>query len=230
MSKEDLPLNIALENRYYKIAQILIDYGANVNQENCYLETPLFVAVTSGNLNSVQLLLNNHANPNLSEFDTCHFNMLPMGHAKTEEIAQLLYDHGAEVLNKCDDAGMTYLHYASAQGNVKLVQFLLKIWIENEREFDVIDANFETPLSHAVTSGFENTAKILLQFGSDANFLSDGFTLLQYAIMRKQKNILKELIAHDALTSLRNLFGQNTLDVVQTEQELGVKKTYYDTN
>lgn len=219
LPSEDLPLNIAIKIGNLAIAQKLIEYGANVNQTNSEMETPIFLAVRSGNLNGTRLLLKNKANPNLSPLDeasdTFHFSLLPMGKAETEEMAQLLYENGAEVLNKFDDEGMNYLHYASIKNNVKLVQFLLKIWRENEINIDISDENFETPLSYAVQGGHEDTAKLLLQFESNANMISDGLTLLQHAIMKNMKNLWKELILHDAKPFCVNWYAQNSLEFIK---------------
>ncbi len=90
------PLHLALEKNRSDLARLLIDAGANVNMKNkMILSTPLEIAIHSGNLEMVKLLLSKGALPDggNDEYPPV-FRAIIKGH---DEIARVLIESGCDL-------------------------------------------------------------------------------------------------------------------------------------
>lgn len=99
-SEESL-LNIAIN--YPEALEYLLQLGLDSNQQNEFGKTPLMYAVQNNQLESVSILLNNKADPNLSTIipqDTCYYTLR--------------------------NSGMRALHYAVRYASPEVVKLLLK--------------------------------------------------------------------------------------------------------
>lgn len=85
----------AFFNKTYPI-EILLKYGAKVDEADSSLETPLMIAVKTNNAHSVTALLCHHANPNLKNVrkDTA-FQIA--ARKNLTDIANILLYYGAEI-------------------------------------------------------------------------------------------------------------------------------------
>lgn len=89
------------------LAERLIEAGANVNKKDCTQKSALHLAVVTGNIEIILLLLKYHANVNEQElrgFTALDFaNIANISQDKVNELIELLVSHGAktkqEILN-----------------------------------------------------------------------------------------------------------------------------------
>ena len=86
-------------------AEELINNGANVNQRNYDIETPLFYAINE-NIEIVRLLIKNGADVNAQDLFGCSV----LFYALDEHTISLLIENGADI-NIMNSHGMTPLYY-----------------------------------------------------------------------------------------------------------------------
>ena len=103
------------------VASYLIEHVKDVNSKSGY-GTPLMAATVKKNSNLVKLLLENNANPNLTDQNNStalHFSVI----FNQQEIIELLMKHKADP-NIKDNRGNTALDYAKITNNNKFIQLL----------------------------------------------------------------------------------------------------------
>ncbi|GBP40081.1 Protein phosphatase 1 regulatory subunit 16A [Eumeta japonica] len=173
--------------------RLLLDHGANVNAEDSEKWTPLHAAATCGNLNLVKILIQRGANllavngDGNMPYDICEeertldaieSEMAARGvtqkliddtRAATEmtmlmDVADLA-KNGVDLDEPRDNQGATLLHIASANGYVKVVEFLL----ENRASTDVVDHDMWQPVHAAACWGHLEVLELLVQYGADLN-------------------------------------------------------------
>ena len=92
------PLLSASPSGNTKIAQLILEYGADVNAQSQSNRTPLFVASVCGHLELVRLLLGHGTDVHVRAtwFGKVETSFRCAKEGGYHEIAQLLLDHGAE--------------------------------------------------------------------------------------------------------------------------------------
>jgi ankyrin repeat protein len=145
------PIHYAAAKGLSKIAQILIERGAdpNVIQEKTCL-TPLHLAVIYGHYELAKLLLEKGADPNKRTregWTPLHFAVAYDRH----DVATLLLQKGADP-NVQDFNGKTPLHWAVENNRLGLVKLLG----ERGASLEIKDGNGKTPLDYAQDKGLRN--------------------------------------------------------------------------
>lgn len=121
-------------------------------------EPVLYIAVRSGRIEIVKLLLSNGASPK-SYPGTVRY-------ARKTEIAEVLIEYGADVNWKDENnSSPTALHFFAAIDHTKLVELVIK----HGADVNVTNRAGETPLHQAGREGRLNAAKLLLSKGADLN-------------------------------------------------------------
>ncbi|XP_026738528.1 protein phosphatase 1 regulatory subunit 16A isoform X1 [Trichoplusia ni] len=173
--------------------RLLLDNGANVNAEDSEKWTPLHAAATCGNLNLVRILIQRGANllavngDGNMPYDICEeertldaieSEMAARGvtqrliddtRASTE--MKMLRDvddlvkGGMDLDEPRDSQGATLLHIASANGYIKVVEYLL----EHRASTDVVDHDMWQPVHAAACWGHLEVLELLVQYGADLN-------------------------------------------------------------
>lgn len=140
-------------------------------------------------------------------------------------MCQLLLEYYPDLLHHPDTEGATPLHYASLNGDVESVRFLLG---QNSKMLK--DNNGETPLHLACLNGHHAVVSLLLKAGADVNSVSEeGNTPLHLATINSQHNVcptntlltcqvIRVLLSHPKID--RNI---KTRSSNQTAYDLAVK-------
>ncbi|XP_017843488.2 protein phosphatase 1 regulatory subunit 16A isoform X2 [Drosophila busckii] len=175
-----------------EMLRLLLDYGANVDAQDSDKWTPLHAAATCGHLELVRILIRHNANllavntDGNMPYDLCDDeNTLDFieGEMAQRGVTQELIDETrssteramlrelTEVariggdLEEPDYQGATPLHIASANGYVRVVEFLL----EQHVNVDAMDKDLWTPVHAAACWGHLEVLEMLAQCGADLN-------------------------------------------------------------
>ena len=151
----------ACEIGFLPIIKKMIKDVADVNQVNpVNCQTPLMYASRFGNLEIVQILLQNGANIDHKGM----YGKTPLMQACRYEyldIVKLLLQNGANIHEK-DDHNETSIFYACRVGNLEIVKFLL----ENGANINETDDLNETPLFYASQHRHLELVQFLIQNGA----------------------------------------------------------------
>ncbi|XP_065831509.1 uncharacterized protein [Oscarella lobularis] len=247
------PLPEACANGHVKIAELLIDSGAQVDEAVWYGgPTPLQEACSHGHLDVAKLLIDSGAQVNeANKYDgrmalqgACYHGHL--------DVAKLLIDSGAQV-NEANKFGRTALQGACSNGHLDVAKFLIDSGAQvNEAnkeacsngDLDVakllIDSGAQvneankyggpTPLQEACSNGHLDVAKLLIDSGAQVNEANkyDGRTALQGACYHDHLDVAKLLIDSGAQVNEANKFGRTALQGACYHGHLDVAKLLID--
>jgi ankyrin len=190
-----------------RVAQLLLDRGADVDTGSKNHKTPLHYASYFGNVNIVRLLLDNGADLEAAagEIGEKPLHGVSYGKYGSQEdgvrVAQLLLDRGADVNTRLKDH-QTPLHLASYYGNVEIVRLLL----DHGADLEAAAGDYEEKPLHRVSYGKYGSqedgvrvAQLLLDRGADVNTrCKDHLTPLHVASYYGNVEIVRLLLDHGA--------------------------------
>lgn len=205
------PLFEAVRQENIEELRDLLSKGASLATWNGEDRTPLEVAVDSGNLAMVELLLKSEAVRVPSGFMNA---ALILAVARGErEMTELLLERGADV-NVKGSLGQTPLHRAVDSENVGLARLLL----ERGADVNAEDHGRETPLHRAVHSANTELTELLLERGADVH-AKDRWekTPLVGAVSQGNIEQVKLLLERGADVKARDYDGKTPLHWVARE-------------
>jgi ankyrin repeat protein len=198
------PLVAALAGNYFRIAQLLLEHGADVNVRGDYEWTPLLHASWNGNPEIVEWLLNHGADKNARSSQSN--GGWPSLHLAAQgghpQVAQILLERQADI-NAQTLEGCTPLHIASQFGKLDFAELLLGHGVDvNAR-----DNAHSTPLhlaSGKQVAEFEppgcpslKVVCLLLKHGADVEAKDDeGKIAFHFASSKGLHDIAKLLSEH----------------------------------
>ncbi|XP_013212655.3 ankyrin repeat and SOCS box protein 3 isoform X1 [Ictidomys tridecemlineatus] len=155
-------LHLAASQGHWKIAQILLEAGADPNAATLEETTPLFLAVENGQIDVLRLLLRHGANVNGSH-SMCGWNSLHQASfQENAEIIKLLLKKGAN--KECqDDFGITPLFVAAQYGKLES----LNILISSGANVNCQALDKANPLFIAAQEGHTKCVELLLSSGAN---------------------------------------------------------------
>ncbi len=187
------------------------------NSDDEYGMTPLEVAVSNGDVYTVNLLISQGVNVNVRDGD----GNTPL-HIASEygytNIARLLMSNKAKINIKNND-NETPLHIAAEKGHRNIVKLLLS----RRANVNVRDNYRNTPLQIAVFTQHIDIARLLISQGADVNVRDrEGYTPLHNAARAGRTDIVKLLISSGADVNIRNKNGNIPSDMTSDEEILNL--------
>lgn len=207
-----------------KIAKMFLQHGADALAKNKDGKTPIHTASARGDMDVVNLLLENGAY--LDEADAIGQTPLILAAGSDLDLLRLLLDRGASV-NARTDAGWTALYYAIRSLSPSCVKLLLSKGADaNSRLDKPFGVHNTTPLHYATVisrSGYSSAPIILalLDHGADLEAKdSDGATPLLRAIATDgtkptQKEVVRLLVERGANMDAKQNDGQGVADLAK---------------
>ncbi len=158
------PLWRATADNNYKIAELLIENGADINQKTKISpseSTPIEIPCQEGYFEIVKLLVENGADVNYEGFR----GFTPIRIASMNdhiEIVKYLALNGANIDKKAMD-GATPLEHAASKGHFKIVEFL----VQEGANINNIDVEGDFPIGEAAKYGYLDIIKLLIENDAD---------------------------------------------------------------
>ncbi|CAM8961567.1 unnamed protein product [Rhodiola kirilowii] len=146
-------MHIAAAAGYEHCVALLLEYGANVNIKDLEGNVPIWDAIRAGHESIIKLLKENGARP--SSGDVGQYACFAAEQNRLD-LLKIIVEYGGDVtLPKC--SGTTALHTAVSEGNVEMVEFLLK----QGAEADKPDIHGWSPRGLAEHQGHEEILNML---------------------------------------------------------------------
>jgi ankyrin repeat protein len=184
-------LHLAARGGHEILAKILLERGADIDEESSTGETALFMAVKAGHGAVAKLLLKSGASvqEKSSQGRTALHEAARKGH---EALAKMLLENGADIHEKIRD-GETALFIAVRAGHIAVVKLLL----ENGANLYAKSSHGPygtTPLVLAIRTRHKDVARTLIEYESIPEQISQRSNALMSAIETQQMDIVAVLI------------------------------------
>ena len=157
--------------------------------------TPLHLCVSSGNLQAVNVLLQNGASPRVCDNERGFTPLMLAAHLGYLEIVQALANVDHTTINQTDTTNRTAVMYAIWEGHVEIVHLLL----QKGTQPNITSNEGETALMVASQEGYAEIVHLLLEAGADPNVIHEsGHTALMLASISGYSEVVKLLLANQA--------------------------------
>ncbi|MBP5426773.1 MAG: ankyrin repeat domain-containing protein [Clostridiales bacterium] len=173
VNKKETPLECALANKHYDIAEMLILNDANIDVVKNSFQTIM----------GMSYILRAHFEINRIRFKNNDRTFLEYIISKKSRVLKDLIN---ESMNDKDENGKTTLMYLCEYGSD-----VARLFIDNDIGINDRDTSGVTPLAYAMKGGNKNLVRALIWAGADLSAVDGkGKTILMYAIELKQDNVL----------------------------------------
>ena len=219
----ELCLHIAINIQSTEMIRGLISIGVDVDKKVDGCRTPLLSAARYGNLDGLELLLDNNVDVGAksAEFGTALHRAMCRDPKQRDEIIYRLIEAGVDI-NALDSRFRTALHFAMFHGpepDEKVVCRLIEAGVNIEAE----DWNKETALCIAVRQGYRTTVQLLLQYGANTEVYGpSGETLIFYAVRYADVSTVKLLLDHGVNIEARNKTRDTPLHLAVKYRQTGM--------
>ncbi|XP_077977549.1 uncharacterized protein LOC144433113 [Glandiceps talaboti] len=210
-------LHWAAEGNHTDFARMLLENRGNVvmNEKDKNEQTPTHIAVEAGNIRFLRLLLKHNAK--VYRKDDSEQTPLHLASSKGRlECLEALTEVSSKIINEDDADGKTPLLLASEEGHVKEVKHLLKV----SADVDSRDDNRHTAIALAALNGHVDVIEVLLNNHADIDVTDKNRnTPLHLSAANGHEEVVEFLLKKGANPLLKNLKGENCLDIATEQQE-----------
>ena len=207
-------LAIGCKSGCYRLVELLIQYGADVQLSTIHQYTPLMVACEHRHENIAALLLNHSlADPNLQ--DEIGFTALMIAcQQQLTQTVSLLLSSGADP-NLQNNCGQTALMISCVTwGSLELDNSVPLLLVSAGADPNTQDKHGSTALMIAVHHEYISGVRILLNTQAHVNIQNThGYTALRYSAFTGNLTITELLLSAGANSSLVNIHGRKALDL-----------------
>ena len=188
---EDTPLSFAALNGKPDSAEIILEFGANIDTRNKCDYTPIMVAAYERHDSVVQSLIEYGANPNDAAGFSGSALLLASGAGKWRlPTLRALIQGGADV-NPSHPNGFTPMHHIAEYGGEDEMAYLL----EQGCKADSPQWNGVSPLFIAIKESKRECVRLLLNAGADRNrMIGDNYRPIHYAAKCPNWQIMQMLL------------------------------------
>ncbi len=195
-----IPMNpMATDEDYRKVAELLLEHGAGVNDRDELKQTPIFTAAGTANETGVAWLLERKAEVNLRD----NLQRTPLALAAiggSPAIIRMLVKAGANITARVD-GNRTLMHSAAGSGQAEAVKTLGELGLGTEAK----DENGATPLHWAAMATDPSALRLLVKMGADVNAVDRyEVTPLRMAVMQDRPASVEALLEARADTRIRD--------------------------
>lgn len=214
--RQQIPLHAAINQQHQEVVKLLLKRRASIDAVNYSQETCLHVALklknTSAAKDMMEILLENGANPDLSDSEGqtalhCIAARPPVFGSEDDRcIVNSLIDHNADV-NALTENRMTPLYTSIKCANKNMASYLLE---EGKANPNIYGGTLHSPLQLAVSRGYKDLVIRLLKVKADLNAIGGSFgSGLHAAAWTGATDIVNLLLENHASVDLEALpFGK----------------------
>jgi ankyrin repeat protein len=202
------------------LVELLIAYGADVNLAEKYdKDTPIHTAAHLNDAESIQLLLDAGADPNLhSGYYLWETPLHYAAEAGAMEAMQALLDGGVDVDCRVDQ-GISPMMSVIKAGQADLVTQVVTFLLANGADPNLQDAKGNTALHLAAKNGRPEVIPLLIGHGAAIDSQNkSGDTALHVAAQSEQAEIVSILVEHGASLDMKNDKGETAVDVAAGDE------------
>ncbi|WLV25279.1 ankyrin repeat domain-containing protein [Aciduricibacillus chroicocephali] len=163
--KGETPLLIAVHNNSVKISKMLIDHGADINEQDDILDSPYLYAGALGRTEILKYMLEK-ATPDETKFNRYGGNaIIPAAEKGHLENVKLLLEKSKSDVNHQNDFGYTALIEAVALTDGSTVyQDIVQVLLDGGANPNLKDNNGKTALDYAQELNYTEMEQILLKY------------------------------------------------------------------
>ena len=196
-----------------KSLEVLLFMGANVNKRNSLGQSPLYWAITTGNVHSTRAIIQSGGDPNEEGYN----GLTPLIctiFATDPKLALALLDEGADI--ECHGVlGITPLSWSVLLGLAPMAQFLLDQGANASQTVTESDAPHPVPrtsLMWAILTRNPTMVRLLLQSSANMNVSGGELSPLIWAIHLREEAIVQALVENGADVLVPDEYGLAPLD------------------
>ena len=207
------------EKGHVKVAQLLLQHGADVKVRDDEYLTPLHIAAECGDTEVIRSLIKRGADTNAEDFDWSTPLSLASRRGR-RGVAQLLLEHGARVGHQ-DFFGQTPMHEALDNGHADIARLLL----DSGADANAQGISLLTPLHLAAGGGELAVVRLLIERGAKLDSWNEmGWTPLHSASEHGDSEIVRLLISRGADPNARSKDQETPLLLATRKGKLEVAR------
>ncbi|RUS84242.1 hypothetical protein EGW08_007994 [Elysia chlorotica] len=195
------PVHICAENGHLGAMEVLVRYGADINQLDAHKRTVMHFASQQGHGHSIEWLIDHGALADEIEMD----GYSPL-HVATclgyKTACRSLLTLGKAEVNRLSKDSWSSLHMAASYGHPEIVKMLLSFGASHAQK----TAEGETALHMACAKGFIDICQVLLDHGTHIESCNiHGATPLHYAVYYGHIQVVYRLLKSGASVNFLHL-------------------------